>query len=92
MGLLADLFGPRRVYLFSLCVVTVAGAGAIAASSGRLIAVRVLLGIGTSGPIRLRCAFSARRLTVLVRTRRVSPWAYCRLPGPRRLPLGLCLA
>jgi MFS family permease len=50
MGRLADLFGPRRVYLFSLCVVTVAGiAGAIAPSLGALIAVRVLLGIGTSG-------------------------------------------
>jgi MFS family permease len=50
MGRLADLFGPRRVYLFSLCVVAVAGiAGAIAPSLGTLIAVRILLGIGTSG-------------------------------------------
>jgi MFS family permease len=44
MGRLADLFGPRRVYLFSLCIVTLAGiAGAIAPSLGRLTAVRVLL-------------------------------------------------
>ena len=50
MGRLADLFGPRRVYLCSLCVVMLAGiAGAITASLGMLIAVRVLLGIGTSG-------------------------------------------
>src|ERR1700723_4595394 len=50
MGRLADLLGPRRVYLFSLCVVAVAGiAGAIAPSLGTLIAVRILLGIGTSG-------------------------------------------
>jgi MFS family permease len=69
MGRLADLFGPRRVYLFSLCVVMLAGiAGAIAASLGMLIADRVLVGIGTSGAIRLRCAFSARRRTVLVRS------------------------
>ena len=50
MGRLADLFGPRRVYLFSLCVVALAGiAGAIAPFLGMLIGVRVLLGIGTSG-------------------------------------------
>jgi MFS family permease len=50
MGRLADLFGPRRVYLFSLCVVALAGiAGGIAPSLGMLIGVRVLLGIGTSG-------------------------------------------
>src|SRR5258707_2673629 len=43
MGRLADLFGPRRVYLFSLCVVALAGiAGAIAPSLGMLIGVRVL--------------------------------------------------
>src|SRR5258708_23333120 len=50
MGRLADLFGPRRVYVFSLCVVALAGiAGAMAPSLGTLIVVRVLLGIGTSG-------------------------------------------
>src|ERR1700752_4309195 len=50
MGRLADLFGPRRVYLFSLCVVALGGiAGGIAPSLGMLIGVRVLLGIGTSG-------------------------------------------
>jgi MFS family permease len=50
MGRLADLFGARRIYLFSLCFVALAGlAGALAPSLGALIAVRVLLGIGTSG-------------------------------------------
>jgi MFS family permease len=50
MGRLADLFGPRRIYLLSLCVVALAGlAGAVAPSLGALCAVRVLLGIGTSG-------------------------------------------
>lgn len=61
MGRLADLFGPRRVYLFSLCVVTLAGiAGTIASSLGMLIAVRVLLGIGTSGAYRLLLAGDRR--------------------------------
>jgi len=50
MGRLADLFGPRRVYLFSLGLVALAGlAGSIAPSFALLIAVRVLLGVGTSG-------------------------------------------
>ena len=50
MGRLADLFGPRRIYLISLGLVALAGlAGALAPSLGMLIAVRVLLGIGTSG-------------------------------------------
>jgi MFS family permease len=50
MGRLADLFGPRRVYLISLLLVALAGVGgAIAPSLGALVAVRVMLGIGTSG-------------------------------------------
>ena len=50
MGRLADLCGPRRIYLMSLCLVALAGlVGALAPSLGMLIAVRVLLGIGTSG-------------------------------------------
>src|ERR1700677_4597969 len=50
MGRLADLFGPRRIYLISLGLVALAGVvGALAPSLGMLIAVRILLGIGTSG-------------------------------------------
>jgi MFS family permease len=50
MGRLADLFGPRRVYLISLSLVALAGLlGQWAPSLGALVAVRVLLGIGTSG-------------------------------------------
>jgi MFS family permease len=50
MGRLADLFGARRVYLCSLSFVALAGVvGTWASSLGMLIAVRVLLGIGTSG-------------------------------------------
>ncbi len=50
MGRLADRFGARRVYLVSLVLVMLAGvAGRWAPSLGWLVAVRVLLGIGTSG-------------------------------------------
>ncbi len=50
MGRLADLFGPRRVFLISLLLVALAGmSGVIAPSLGALVAARVLLGIGTSG-------------------------------------------
>ena len=50
MGRLADLFGARRVYLGSLSLVALAGViGTRASSLGMLIAVRVVLGIGTSG-------------------------------------------
>ena len=50
MGRLADLFGPRRVYLFSLLIVALAGLGGVFAPTlGALVAVRVLLGVGTSG-------------------------------------------
>lgn len=50
MGRLADLFGPRRVYLVSLLLVALAGlAGEFARTLGALVAVRILLGIGTSG-------------------------------------------
>ncbi|WP_037605909.1 MFS transporter [Streptacidiphilus rugosus] len=49
MGRLADLVGPRKVFLTGLCVVVVAGAvGAFAPAFGWLIASRVLLGVGTS--------------------------------------------
>jgi MFS family permease len=49
MGRLADLFGPRRVSLGGLALLTVASAVApMAPSIGVLIACRVLIGIGTS--------------------------------------------
>ena len=50
MGRLADLYGPRRIYLFSLVLVAIAGLlGDFVPSLGGLVFVRVLLGIGTSG-------------------------------------------
>ena len=50
MGRLADLFGPRRVYLTALLLVALSGLiGEWAPSLGVLVAARVLLGIGTSG-------------------------------------------
>ncbi|MEY9844475.1 MFS family permease [Streptacidiphilus sp. BW17] len=49
MGKLADLIGPRRIFLTGLLVVVAAGlVGALAPAFGWLIASRVLLGIGTS--------------------------------------------
>ncbi|MFK0166912.1 MFS transporter [Rhizobium sp. NPDC090279] len=50
MGRLADLFGPRRVYIVSLILIALAGVlGDLATSLSGLVAVRVLLGVGTSG-------------------------------------------
>ncbi len=50
MGRLADLFGPRRVYLVALVLVALSGLiGEFSPSLGVLIGARVLLGIGTSG-------------------------------------------
>lgn len=50
MGRLADLFGPRRIYLISLLLVAVAGVvGTLAPSLSILVVARVLLGVGTSG-------------------------------------------
>ncbi|WP_243640195.1 MFS transporter [Streptacidiphilus pinicola] len=49
MGRLADLVGPRKVFLSGLVVVLAAGlVGALAPAFGWLIASRVLLGVGTS--------------------------------------------
>ncbi|WP_236653238.1 MFS transporter [Streptacidiphilus melanogenes] len=49
MGRLADLIGPRKVFLSGLVVVLAAGlVGALAPAFGWLIASRVLLGVGTS--------------------------------------------
>lgn len=48
-GRLADLFGPRRVYLVGLLVIVIASLlGPFAPSVGWLVADRVLLGLGTS--------------------------------------------
>jgi nicotinamidase-related amidase/predicted MFS family arabinose efflux permease len=50
LGRLVDLFGARRVYLASLFLVAAAGILAqLASSLAGLVAVRVLLGVGTSG-------------------------------------------
>jgi MFS family permease len=50
MGRLADLFGPRRIYLIALLLVALAGLlGLLAPSLNSLVVARVLLGIGTSG-------------------------------------------
>ncbi|MDF0504629.1 MFS transporter [Burkholderia cenocepacia] len=50
MGRLADLFGPRRVYLLSLMLIAIAGLlGGMMGSLSGLVVVRVMLGIGTSG-------------------------------------------
>lgn len=49
MGKLADRLGSRRVYLFGLAVVGLAGiGGALAPSLASLVVVRVVIGIGTS--------------------------------------------
>lgn len=51
MGRLADMIGPRRVFVGGLAVIAVAAAPApFAPDIGTLIALRVLLGIGTSAP------------------------------------------
>jgi MFS family permease len=50
MGRLADLFGPRRIYLIALFLVAAAGVlGRFSPSLGSLVVARVILGIGTSG-------------------------------------------
>jgi MFS family permease len=50
LGHLADVLGPRRIFLASLVLVAGAGLlGSLAPTFGSLVAARVLLGIGTSG-------------------------------------------
>jgi MFS family permease len=50
MGRLADLYGPRRVFVLSLVLIAIAGLlGAIIPSLTGLVFVRALLGVGTSG-------------------------------------------
>jgi MFS family permease len=50
MGRLADLFGPRRIYVIALLLVAIAGVlGRLAPSLSSLVVARILLGIGTSG-------------------------------------------
>lgn len=49
MGRLADIFGPRRLFLFGLLIVLCAGIlGPFAPSLGALVAIRVLQAFGTS--------------------------------------------
>lgn len=49
MGRLADVFGPRRVYLVSLALVALAGVlGKVAPTLHSLVIARVVLGIGTA--------------------------------------------
>jgi MFS family permease len=49
MGRLADLLGPRRVFLFGLVTAAVGGViGGLAPSIGWLILARMLIGLGTS--------------------------------------------
>ncbi|SFR91628.1 Major Facilitator Superfamily protein [Agromyces sp. CF514] len=49
LGKLAVVFGPRRIFLAGLVVVTIAGiVGAFAPSFGWLIVSRVLIGLGTA--------------------------------------------
>lgn len=51
MGRLADVIGPRRVFVGGLVVVAVAATAApFAPNIGTLVVCRVLLGIGTSAP------------------------------------------
>jgi MFS family permease len=50
MGRLADLFGPRRVFLCALLLVALSGViGWFSTSLSALVVARVILGIGTSG-------------------------------------------
>lgn len=50
MGRLADLFGPRRIYLLSLSLIALSGLlGSFIPSMAGLVLLRVMLGIGTSG-------------------------------------------
>lgn len=50
LGRLADLFGPRRVFLSALAFVALAGViGTLATSLAWLVVARVILGVGTSG-------------------------------------------
>jgi len=62
MGRLADLLGPRRVFLAGLAIVAAAGlVGALAPAFGWLVASRVLLGVGTSAAYP--CAMAVLRAT-----------------------------
>jgi MFS family permease len=66
MGRMADLIGPRRVYLFGLALVVLAGvAGEFAASLAALTGVRVLLGIGTSAAYPASMSIIRERATRL---------------------------
>lgn len=50
LGRLADVTGPRRIYLASLALIALAGfLGPFAPTLAALVGVRILIGIGTSG-------------------------------------------
>ncbi|WP_052816630.1 MFS transporter [Sphingobium fuliginis] len=81
MGKLADLFGPRRIYLFSLVIVALAGlVGQLANGLFGLVASRVLLGIGTSGAYPSAMRLFRERADLIGAHHRVRPWACCRWP------------
>jgi MFS family permease len=71
LGRLVDLLGARRIFLASLGLVAAAGlCGQFASSLAGLVAVRILLGVGTSAPIRRRCGFCASAARQPDRSRR----------------------
>jgi MFS family permease len=66
MGRLADLLGPRRVFVAGLVVVILAGLiGALAPAFGWLVASRILLGVGTSAAYPCAMAILRRRSRAL---------------------------
>jgi MFS family permease len=77
LGRLVDLLGPRRVYLGSLFLVAAAGIfGQWASSLAGLVAVRVLLGVGTSGAYPAAMRISASAPMRPHPSRRASPWPF----------------
>ncbi len=66
MGRMADLVGARRVYLFGLALVLLSGlVGEFASSLATLVAVRVLLGVGTSAAYPASMTIIRERATLI---------------------------